>query len=107
MAQKGDQDAKEVLYLRYKGFLVNESKKLVRNCGLNFDDTYGSLTYLFLCAINTYKHQGQFVGYMASYVRNKIKDDIGKRRGRMPYVPRNAPFYLRNMDERLLGDVDD
>jgi len=107
LAQKGDQGAKERLYLKYKGFLVNETKKLVDNCGLDFDDTFGSLCYLFLWSVYTYNLKGQFRGYMKYYIERKIKDDIGKRKAKMPHVPKDAPFYLRNLNEILIGNLDE
>jgi DNA-directed RNA polymerase specialized sigma subunit len=107
LAQQGDQGAKERLYLKYKGFLVNETNKLVENCGLDFDDTFGSLCYLFLWSVYTYNLKGQFRGYMKYYIERKIKDDIGKRKARMPHVPKDAPFYLRNLNEILIGDLED
>jgi len=36
---------------------------------------------------------------MKKFVLLKIKSDIGKRKAKMPYVPKEYPFYLRNLEE--------
>jgi len=35
---------------------------------------------------------------MKYFIQLKIKNDIGKRKAKMPYVPKDFPFYLRNSD---------
>jgi len=102
LSKKGDKKSKETLFTKYKGFLVNEANKLTQNCGIDFEDSFGSLTYLFLCAIDNFNLKGNFTGYMKKFVLLKIKSDIGKRKAKMPYVPKEYPFYLRNLEEVMI-----
>jgi hypothetical protein len=43
---------------------------------------------------------------MKKFVLLKIKNDIGKRKAKMPYVPKEYPFYLRNLDEVMIVEED-
>lgn len=98
LSQEGNKDAKKQLFLKYQGFLIKEASKLEKNCKINFEDGFGCLTYLFLCAIEKFNFNGSFKGFMKYFIQLKIKNDIGKRKAKMPYVPKDFPFYLRNSD---------
>ncbi|MGY4688064.1 hypothetical protein [Petrotoga sp. DB-2] len=43
---------------------------------------------------------------MKKFVLLKIKSDIGKRKAKMPYVPKEYPFYLRNLEEVMIVEED-
>ena len=106
LAQDGDVKAKGRLFEKYEGFIVNESYKLSENCRTDFKDTFGNLSYLFLCAVDNFNFKGKFNGYVKYYLSLKVRDDIGKRKARMPHVPKGEPFYIRNLNEIIISDED-
>jgi DNA-directed RNA polymerase specialized sigma subunit len=99
--------AKSIIFERYRGLIIKMAYGISRRIGTDSEDCIGNFNYLLLQAINRYdmkKSKDSFSGYLLYFFRLKPIDDIGKRKGRMVGVPREAPFYFRNWDGVIIND---
>lgn len=99
----GNEEAKELLYSKYKPLIINEAKKIYNqnpNCGLDINDFVQEGMYGLAKAIETYKEKrgAIFYTYAKKCIIYSLQNSVTKV-NRKKHTPLNNAVSLENYEE--------